>query len=163
MPINELETAISMGLLDDSFRNYRMQYLSGFDIESLETPIDGLDEISSEMSVQTVVSISVATNIPGFETRHFCRASMDPIDAMILITEFLDYLVLLSNELQKLIPKEITDLIAKLEEQLKNQPFSKSKSKKMKLLRYFKAYRVLNVFGFNSGKNIGYRILSIYI
>ena len=163
MPINELETAISMGLLDDSFRNYRMQYLSGFDIESLETPIDGLDEISSEMSVQTVVSISVATNIPGFETKHFCRASMDPIDAMILVTEFLDYLVLLSNELQKLIPKEITDLIAQLEEQLKNQPFSKSKSKKMKLLRYFKAYRVLNVFGFNSGKNIGYRILSIYI
>ena len=158
MPINELETAISMGLLDESFRNYRMPYLSGFDIESLETPIDGLDEISSEMSVQTVVSISVATNIPGFETKHFCRASMDPIDAMILVTEFLDYLVLLSNALQKFIPKEITDLIAKLEEQLKNQPFSKSKSKKMKLLRYFKAYRVLNVFGFNSGKKTGYRI-----
>ena len=158
MPMNELETAISMGLLDEKFRNYRMPYLAGFDIESLETPIDGLDEISTEMSIQTIVSISVATNIPGFETKHFCRASMDPIDAMLLVTEFMEYLVLLSNELQKLIPKEITDLIAKLEEQLKFQPFSKSKSKKMKLLRYLKAYRVLNVFGFNSGKNIGFMI-----
>ena len=129
MPMNELETAISMGLLDEKFRAYRMPFISGYDIESLETPIDGRDEVSSEMSVQTVVSISVATNIPGFETKHFCRASMDPIDAMLLVTEFMDYLVLLSNELQKLIPKEITDLIAKLEEQLKNQPFSKSKSK----------------------------------
>ena len=158
MPMNELETAISMGLLDEKFRNYRMPYLAGFDIESLETPIDGLDEVSSEMSIQTVVSISVATNIPGFETKHFCRASMDPIDAMLLVTEFMEYLVLLSKELQKLIPKEITDVIAKLEEQLKNQPFSKSKSKKMKLLRYLKAYRVLNVFGFNSGENIDYTI-----
>lgn len=158
MPMNELETAISMGLLDEKFRNYRMPYLAGFDIESLETPIDGLDEISTEMSIQTVVSISVATNIPGFETKHFCRASMDPIDGMLLVTEFMEYVVLLSKELQKLIPKEITDLIAKLEEQLKSQPFSKSKSKKMKLLRYLKAYRVLNVFGFNSGKNIGHML-----
>ena len=163
MPINELGTAIDLGLLDEKFRDYRMKYIAGFDIESLETPIDGLDEVSTELTIQSVVSISVATNIPGFETKHFCRATMDPIDAMLLVTEFMDHLNLIADELQKLIPKEITDLIVNLESQLKGQQFSKSKSKKMKLLRFFKAFRMLNVFGFNSGKNIGYRILSIYI
>ena len=119
----------------------------------METPIKQRAESVHEVSIQTVVSISVATNIPGFETQHFCRASMSPSDGTLLITEFMDHLHVLAVELQELIPSEIRALTEKLEVELKETAFCKSKTKMMKLLNYLKSFRTLNVFGFNSGKS----------
>ena len=141
-----------MGLLDSKFRDFRQKYISGFDIESLETPIKERSEVVHEVSIQTVVSISVATNIPGFATQHFCRSSMSPSDGTLLITEFMDHLHVLSEALQDLIPPEIKALTEKLEAELKEMTFCKSKTKMVKLLNYLKSFRTLNVFGFNSGE-----------
>ena len=139
-----------MGLLDPKFRDFRQKYIAGFDIESLETPIKEQSESFTEMSIQTVVSISVSTNIPGFDTKHFCRASMSPSDGALLITEFMDHLQLIADSLEDLIPTEIKELTAKLESELKERRFSKAKAKQNKILTYLKSYRTLNVFGFNS-------------
>ena len=149
---NELDFAVSSGLLDPKFRDFRQKYIAGFDIESLETPIKERSEAVHEVSIQTVVSISVATNIPGFETKHFCRASMSPSDGTLLITEFMDHLHGLAEALQELIPPEIRALTEKLEVELKGKTFCKSKTKMMKLLNYLKSFRTLNIFGFNSGE-----------
>ena len=147
-----MDFAISQGLLDPKFRDFRQQYIAGFDIESLETPIKERSESVHEVSIQTVVSISVATNIPGFETQHFCRSSMSPEDGTLLITEFMDHLHVIAEALQELIPPEIRALTEKLEADLKETAFCKSKTKMTKLLNYLKSFRTLNVFGFNSGK-----------
>ena len=148
-----MDFAISQGLLDPKFRDYRQKYIAGFDIESLETPIKERSETIHEVSIQTVVSISVSTNIPGFETQHFCRSSMSPSDGTLLITEFMDHLHVLADALQELIPTEIRALTEKLEAELKETAFCKSKTKMTKLLNYLKSFRTLNVFGFNSGKS----------
>ena len=139
-----------MGLLDPKFRDFRQKYIAGFDIESLETPIKEQSESFAEMSIQTVVSISVSTNIPGFDTTHFCRASMSPSDGALLITEFMDHLQLIADSLEDLIPSEIKELTVKLESELKERQFSKAKAKQNKILTYLKSFRTLNVFGFNS-------------
>ena len=144
--------AVSLGLLDPKFRDFRQKFIAGFDIESLETPIKERSESIHEVSIQTVVSISVATNIPGFETQHFCRSSMSPFDGTLLITEFMDHLHVIAEALQELIPPEIRALTEKLEVELKETAFCKSKTKKSQLLQYLKSFRTLNVFGFNSGE-----------
>ena len=105
-----------------------------------------------EVSIQTVVSISVSTNIPGFETQHFCRSSMSAADGTLLITEFMDHLHVIAEALQDHIPAEIKALTEKLEAELKGKTFCKSKTKMTKLLTYLKSFQTLNVFGFNSGK-----------
>ena len=143
---------MSQNLLDPKYRDFRQQYIAGFDIESLETPIKQRSEVTHEVSIQTVVSISVSTNIPGFETKHFCRSSMSAFDGTILITEFMDHLHILAEALQQLIPTEIKELTEKLEVELKEKTFCKSKTKLVKLMNYLKSFRMLNVFGFNSGK-----------
>ena len=106
-----------------------------------------------EVSIQTVVSISVSTNIPGFETKHFCRSSMSAADGTLLITEFMDHLHVIAEALQDHIPPEIKALTEKLEVELKEKTFCKSKTKLSRLLTYLKSFQTLNVFGFNSGKN----------
>ena len=141
-----------MGLIPSRLRSFRQKYIAGFDIESLETPIKERSESFAEVSIQTVVSISVSTNIPGFDTKHFCRASMSPSDGALLITEFMDHLQLIADALKELIPPEISELTAKLEAELKGRQFSKAKAKQNKILTYLKTFRTLNVFGFNSCK-----------
>ena len=78
---------------------------------------------------------------------------MSSSDGTLLITEFMDHLHILAEALQELIPPEIRALTEKLEEQLKDTTFCKSKTKMVKLLNYLKSFRTLSVFGFNSGES----------
>ena len=145
-----LEMAVEMGLLPEQFKNYRQKYFVTWDIESLEQKPDVHEDTIVE-ALQNVVSISVSSNLP-VEDQYFVRSSSEPVAATELIKQFIDHLFKLEEKLQEMIPPEIAQAIAKLEELIISRKFSKNQLKLKTIQTYLKQCYTLPCYGFNSAK-----------
>ena len=159
-PQNAMAQLIDRGFLPERFRKFQQVYKATWDIETFERKHErDNDSECVETANRTVtdailrpVSIGVSSNMPGFENRFFCRQSSSLEDGEEMIHEFMDYLFKMAENLQELIPTEITEAAKKLDKELKGQGFSKHACKDRQMLNHLNNYRKLSVYGFNSCK-----------
>ena len=145
-----LELAVAMKLLPEEFLNYRQKYFVTWDIESLEEK-PGPNDDSIVEALQNVVSISISSNLP-VEDQYFVRKSSEPAAGVELIKNFIDHLFKLEEKFLELIPQEISQAIATLNERIISSQFSKTQLKQKSVLYYLKSCLTLPCYGFNSAK-----------
>ena len=145
-----LESAVAMELLPEKFSNFRQKYFVTWNIESLEQK-PAIHEESIVEALQNVVSISVSSNLP-VDDQYFVRRSSEPEAATELIKNFIDHLFKLEEIFQELIPTEISEAIAKLNEMIISTNFSKTQLREKSILTYLKQFYTLPCYGFNSAK-----------
>ena len=141
--------------MSEEFRSFRQKRLATWDIETLEkkSERDNANESVATVTnaIHKAVSIGVSSNIPVFENRFICRESSRKEDGEDMVSDFLDHLFDMADTLQTLIPQEIVQAAARLNEELEGQKFSKHKCEERRLLYHLNSYKKLSVYGFNSG------------
>ena len=151
----ELEKLIRLGYLPASFRNYRQHLLACFDIETLEEKVE--EQVSDWTCKEAhcrIVSLALASNVPGYSTKFLMRKSSDPADEQKLIDEFVDELYDLHEQYLAEIPPAIKNAIAELEHDIENARFGWFKTLLMKLHSFAKKYTQLCIFAFNGGNSV---------
>ena len=164
-PNRILDELIQLCYLTEDFRNYRIKKFCVYDIETLEESKKAYDNIENVAEREPeaylkVVSIATASNIACDQPKYFERRSSAPKDQQVLINEFMDHLFHLHSKFAETIPKEIKESLLAIEEKIKTEMDLPKKKRNFKNLLDFQRYRrhllsysILNIYGFNSGKN----------
>ena len=119
-----------------------------FDIETLEeeSPKDNIE------ATLKLLSIGVATNLNGYESRYFVRNSSRMDSGQSTVNQFMDYLMILKNKYEKSLPKALItsyeDLCIQIESCENFHESRKLYAEKSKL----QSLMSLPIFGFNSSK-----------
>lgn len=154
-PESLMEKCIRQGYIPSSFLSYRQKYLVCFDIECLEEKVDPSNQYgnTSQEAKHNLVSLAMASNIPGKEDKFFIRKSSDPECEQQVISEFVKELYRLSTDfITTYVPSEIKMAISNISERLENMKFGHEKVEHEGLNRFLKGYLKLPVYGFNACK-----------
>ena len=143
---NNLSKSIELGLLPQSFVNYRQTKFGVFDCETLESENDA-DDVDG---VLKICSIGYASNLPNGD-RYFVRTSSAPKAGSVVVEEFLDHLFNCEEQFYETVPEEIKDALMDLDERVQAK-FSSERTEIQNLLRSLKKFTEFPVFGFNNGK-----------
>ena len=155
-PENLLEYGVREGYIPLEMIDYRQSYIVTFDIECLETRVEG-DKIGCSTTVecnQKIVSLAIGSNLPGISPTFLCRRSSDPEAEQELMDNFLSNLEDIYDVYEESLPQFIDDAIQKLEMKVGCQKFCKERTKQVQLRNHLKRYKKLPVFAFNGGKKI---------
>ena len=102
-PETMIEKCIRLGFLPESLKAFRQKYLTCFDIECLEQKLDTSTVYgnTTQEAKHNLVSLALASNIPGATDKFFVRESSAPEMEQLLIKKFVDeyFLVYLSKYL----------------------------------------------------------------
>ena len=148
-----LEKTVRLGVLPQKFRNFRQKFFCVFDIETFETLRS--EEISPLTKIEgshKLVSLAVASNLPGYKDKFFCRESSNSESEQKLIDRFVAELENLQALLLENLPVEIIEAVQKIEEKIQSMRFGFEKTELMSLKKFLEQYSVLQIFGFNSGE-----------
>ena len=149
----ELEKLIRLGYLPKNFKNYRQDMLACFDIETLEEKVEEqVSDWTCKEANHRIVSLAIASNVPGYSTKFMMRRSSDPADEQNLINEFVDEIYELHEKYIAEIPAAIINAIAELERDIEDAKFGWFKTLLMKLYGFAKKYTQLCIYAFNGGK-----------
>ena len=149
---SNLEKCIQLGYLPEEMRSFRQKFIVTFDIESFEQLRN--EEISSQTTINAycqLVCFAISSNLPGYEDKFFRRSSSAPEAEQELIDNFVKELDILQRLLVENLPESINHAIERLEEELSDLKFGFRKTQLKSLLDFLHQYRVLKVYGFNSG------------
>ena len=119
-----------------------------FDIETVEKVSDNNVEANLE-----ILSIGIASNINGYESKYFVRENSQPISGQRMVDDFMDYCFQLNQSYQAKLPPGIAKEYEELQLQLKNSFGKKSEHQDAFVKRcQLKEQLTLSIFGFNSQK-----------
>ena len=148
-----LEKTVRLGYLPNDFRNFRQKYFCVFDIETFETRrSEDISPLTTIEASHKLVSLAVASNLPGYKDTFLCRESSNPESEQKLVDEFVAELETLHALLLDNLPAEITDAIQKLDEEIQVLRFGFDKTQLASLKKFLEQYTVLQIYGFNAGK-----------
>ena len=144
---------IQRGLLPESLRGFRHKYQAVYDIETLEHEPEEIDPGCPD-AVLRPVSIGCSVNIPGVEDKWFCVNSSEPGEVQKMVNEFMDHLMFVAEEYQKMIPQPITDLAKDIRLKLadKKLKFNDVRRGLQKDIDCLKKYETLPVYAFNGAR-----------
>ena len=149
---SHLERAVELGYLPEKLKDFRLKFISVFDIETME--INSRKEISTRTLIEAqhkLLSLAVSTNIPMKPDKFFCRTSSEPEAEQDLVNRFVEYLGDLHSALADQIPSEIQDAIDKLETDLAALRFGSKKLELTNLQNSLRKYYTLRIYAFNGG------------
>ena len=159
----ELDKLIRLGYLPKTFKNYRQDMLACFDIETLEEKVEEqVSDWTCKEANHRIVSLAIASNVPGYSTQFFMRRSSNPADEQNLINQFVDEIYDLHERYIAELPTAITNAIAELERDIENAKFGWFKTLLMKLHGFAKKYTQLCIYAFNGGE-LFYTFLNLFI
>ena len=119
-----------------------------FDIETVEKVSDENVEANLE-----ILSIGIASNINGYESKYFVRENSQPISGQRMVDDFMDYCFQLNQSYQEQLPPGIAKEYAELQVLLKNSFGNKSEHEAAFAKRcQLKEQLTFSIFGFNSQK-----------
>ena len=119
-----------------------------FDIETVEKVSDNNVEANLE-----ILSVGVASNINGYESKYFVRENSQPISGQRMVDDFMDYCFQLNQSYQAQLPPEIAKEYAELQLLLKNSFGKKNEYQDAFVKRcQLKEQLTFSIFGFNSQK-----------
>ena len=148
----DLEKLVEYGYLPAHLGNFRLKYITVFDIETAE--VLGTQKISELTSIEArhrLLSLAVSTSLPS-EDRFFIRNSSEPQAEQDLIDSFVTHLADLHTILAAQIPNEFQIAIEKIEKELESLRFGPKKVELNRLLKSLKQYFVLRIYAFNGGE-----------
>ena len=149
-----LEKTVRLGYLPNNFQDFRQKFFCVFDIETFETV--RAQEISPLTTIEAshkLVSVAIASNLPGYEDKFLCRESSHPESEQKLIDQFVAELERLHELLLENIPAEISDAVQKINEKIQVLRFGFEKTQLAGLKKFLEQYSILQIYGFNSGNN----------
>ena len=147
-----LEKTVRLGYLPSNFLNFRQKFFCVFDIETFETVRS--EEISPLTTIEAshkLISLAVASNLPGYKDKFLCRESSNPESEQKLVDEFVVELEKLHALLLNNLPAEITNAVQKLDEEIQILRFGYDKTQLNSLKKFLEQYSVLQIYGFNAG------------
>ena len=151
-----LEFGVREGYVPLEYCDFQQYFFCVFDIETLESRVDG-EKIGSSTTIesrQKIVSIAIASNLPNTEPIFLYRKSSEPEAEQELLDNFLSELDKIYSIYKANLPTFIEDSIEQLNNDIGPESFSKSRTKKTLLRNHLKTYQRLPVFAFNGGKCI---------
>ena len=143
-----LEKAVRRGYLPENFTNFRQKYICVFDIETFEAIRS--EEISPLTTIEAshkLVSLAIASNLPGYKDKFLCRESSNPESEQKLVDTFVAELETLHALLVDNIPAEVTDAIRKLDEEIQVLRFGFEKTELAGLKKFLEQYSRVNFLG----------------
>ena len=146
---------IKSGLLPEWFSNFRQQYLGTFDLECTERiSEEDIGSKTTQLGVQNIVSMALASNLPNQKSTFFLRKSSDPRMAFEMVKDFVLHSFKLYELFMDYLPVEIKRAIKKLEYKLKSskKKFWIGKTKEYQHLRFLRKFTTFPMYGFNSSK-----------
>ena len=139
--------------------SFHPRHFVTFDIESVGTQMDlAISDFTILNSLQRVVSVSVTKNFGDLSNRTnvIVRKSQDEADYRKFIEDFVNHLLILSQEFQSTIPSSIESTITHWRSELeafknKERNYSFRQVKQFRQgINFLEGLRKLNVYGFNS-------------
>ena len=151
-----LNLAINFQLLPQSFKKYRQQFFSTYDIETLEYPDECVAQ--GQQAVLKIASIAMSSNLPNVKSECWIRKSSKPEHGTEVIHQFLDRLFALEKLYYDNLPDEIKAARIMLEE-MEEEKFSQNKTKMKRLKKLVKKYHAFAIYSFNGGEFIPYNFM----
>ena len=151
---NCVRILVKMGYLPSEALEFRKTFFCSYDIETLEDKTN-IENMKNVEAIHRLASISVSTTLSRGKV--FVRSDSSHLAAKNMVQDFLDYLIEIRDEQERILPDYFQSCFDQLEADANDESIPKGHRMVLTGLKSkVKKYLMLDVYGFNSGNFFNY-------